>query len=84
MKATWGAWYWPTFLALTSGAFLVAEILALATNAANTLSDFAWRELGLPLTGRPPLHTASWLLSLGAWLTVAFWLTEHIWFRKFR
>lgn len=82
---TWGSIYWPIFLVLTSVAFLAAEILALFTNTANTLSDYAWRELGLPINFRGPIiHNAAWLLTLGAWLVVVFWLTEHIWFQRFR
>lgn len=84
-SATWGLWYWPAFLITSSLAFLIAEIIALATNVANTLSDYAWLEMGLlPLTGKNPVHTAGWFLSLGVTITVMAWLIEHIWFVRFR
>ena len=81
---TWGNVYWPIFLIAVSVLFLVPEILALATNAANTLSDYARHELGVPVNStKPVLHTAAWLLSLGAWLVGVFWLTKHIWFGEY-
>lgn len=84
MTATWGLWYWPSFLVVVSVLFLPAEIFALVTNAANTLSDYSWREMGLPLSGHAPVHSAGWFLSLGSWLVIASWLTAHIWFVRFR
>lgn len=80
---TWGLWYWPVFLITASVAFLIPEILALVTNVSNTLSDYAWHELNIPRPGTPVIHSAAWLLTLGVWLVMAFWLTWHIWFRKF-
>jgi hypothetical protein len=81
---TWGSVYWPWFLIVTSIGTLVPEIYALCTNSANTLSDYSWRELhvraGIPFSA----HTAAWLLSLGVWALLIFWVTEHIWFYRFR
>lgn len=81
---TWGRLYWPYFLIVTSLAFMGPEIFALATNAKNTLSDYAWYELGVKApTESFSAHSAAWLLSLGMWLVVAIWLTYHIWFERF-
>ena len=81
---TWGRVWWPVFLIVTSLAFLIPEVIALVTNVKNTLSDYARYELNVttPTQGFTT-HTAAWLLSLGVWLTVAFWLTWHIWWEKF-
>jgi hypothetical protein len=81
---TWGKWWWPIFLIVTSLAFLVPELIALVTNFRNTLSDYARYELNVttPTQGFTT-HTAAWLLSLGVWLVVAFWLTWHVWWAKF-
>lgn len=82
---TWGATYWPIFLIVTSVAFLAPEIYALLTNSANTLSDYSWHELGLPITFKGRImHNAGWALSLGAWATFMFFITNHIWFQRFR
>ena len=78
---TWGKQYWPVFLIAVSLAFLVPEILALATNVKNTLSDYAWYELDITTPQEHfSAHTAAWFLSLGMWLVIAIWLTYHIWF----
>lgn len=81
---TWGKVYWPWFLVITSLGFLGAEIFALFTNYKNTLSDYARYELNVKTpTEAFSAHTASWLLTLGIWLVLAFWLTFHIWFERF-
>ena len=81
---TWGRHYWPVFLIAVSLAFLIPEILALATNAKNTLSDYAWYELDITTPQEHfSAHTAAWFLSLGMWLVIAVWLTYHVWFQKF-
>lgn len=82
LHSTWGPHVWPWWLIAVAGSFLGLEIFALITNHANTLSDYAWRELGVQ--GVRSVHTAAWALTLGAWLTMAWFLTEHIWFMKFR
>lgn len=82
MNATWGPHYWPWYLIAAAAGLLGPEIFALFTRHANTLSDYSWRELGI--TGARPVHSAAWLLTLGAWLVMAFFLTEHIWFQRFR
>ena len=83
--ATWGNIFWPVFIIAVSVVFLVAESYALTTNVTNTLSDYAWRELGIPVNStKPVLHTAAWLLSQGAFIVVAVWLWRHIWYHEFR
>lgn len=81
---TWGSAYWPWFLIAVSLAFLAPEVFALATNPGNTLSDYAWRELNVSAGVSFDSHGAAWLLSLGMWGVAVFWLTEHIWFYRFR
>ena len=83
--ATWGKWYWPIFLILVVMEFMPAEIYAIATNTANTLSDYSWHELGVPAQeGVPFVHNAAWFLTLGTYLVVSTWLAWHIWGGKFR
>ena len=81
---TWGSDYWPWFLIAVSLAFLAPEIVALFTNTANTLSDYAWRELHVNADVKFGTQNAAWLLSLGVWGVFVFWITEHIWFYRFR
>lgn len=82
---SWGSTYWPWFLIAVSLAFLGPEIFALATGQpANTLSEYAWRELNVSAGITFSRHTAAWLLSLGMWAVFVFWITEHIWFYRFR
>ena len=85
MRATWGVWYWPVFLIVTSLLFLGPEIYALLTNTLNTLSDYASTQLGLNLsvTARQ-IHNAAWFLTQGVSLVVVIWLWFHIWYLKFR
>lgn len=81
---TWGRWYWSAYLIAGSVAFLGPEIYALFTNFKNTLSDYARFQLDVTTPQQPfTSHSAAWLLSLGAWLVVAFWLTFHVWFERF-
>jgi|HubBroStandDraft_2_1064218.scaffolds.fasta_scaffold376269_3 hypothetical protein len=81
---TWGRYYWPVMLIITSALFLVPEIYALFTNFKNTLSDYARYELNITSPTEPfTAHGAAWILTLGAWLVVTFWLTFHIWFERF-
>jgi hypothetical protein len=81
---TWGKWYWPVMLIVTSLLFLVPEIIALLTNFKNTLSDYARYELNVTTpTQQFSTHTAAWFLTLGVYITIAIWLFYHIWFEKF-
>ena len=78
MRPTWGLAYWPVFLVATIAAFAGPELAALFTNVRNTLSDFAWYELGLH--GRYDPHTWVWWVSLVGFVLVAAVLVGHIWF----
>lgn len=82
--ATWGYMYWPWYLAATALAFLVPEIYALFTNPRNTLSDYAWHELGVSLSAKPAIHGAAWFLTQGVFILIAMWLVFHIWYAKYR
>lgn len=76
---TWGKYYWPVALLFTSVAmFGIPELIALFTNHANTLSEYAWDELRV---GSIPLHTIAWYVSLAVWLLAVVILTLHIWWR---
>jgi hypothetical protein len=79
VKVTWGAVYWPVALCAVVMAFAPAELAALFTNPGNTLSWFAWTELGIG--GRYDPHTAAWWISLAGWALFVFVITGHIWFR---
>jgi hypothetical protein len=59
---TWGLWYWPTGLVITSLLFFPAEVYALFTNSLNTLSDYSYYELHMQTaTGRiTNIHTIAW------------------------
>ncbi len=82
--ATWGLTYWPAFILAVVLSFGVAETIALITNTRNTLSWFAWRELGVPLNGSTPLFTAAWYFSFALYIVVAVFLGIHIWFVRLR
>lgn len=77
----WGNWYWPAFLCAAFVLFAPAEIFALVTNSANTLSEYCWRELhvtrALELSG----HGAAWWASLVMWVIFFVVITLHIWYR---
>lgn len=81
---TWGLWYWPMGLIITSLLFLPAEIFALATNSLNTLSDYSYYELHMQTAaGRiTNIHTIAWWGSLVAWLLFVVVITGHIWLRN--
>lgn len=84
IPATWGLTYWPIYLIVVSLGFIPAETTALITNPANTLSDFAWRELGFPDKASPVPYTAAWYFSFAAYVMVVVFLAIHIWFRRLR
>lgn len=78
LHPTWGLWYWPNYLIGVGGAFLVAEVYAFFTNVWNTLSYYAWYEMGI--TGRLSPHHPAWWISFIAWLVFVVAITAHIWF----
>jgi hypothetical protein len=75
---TWGRVYWPVFLLVASLLFAIPELIAIFTNAANTLSEYAWQELKV---GTFPVHTAARWISLIVWLVFVAVITAHIWWR---
>jgi hypothetical protein len=77
---TWGAWYWTAALLAALALFLPAEIFGLATNPANTLSDFSrWQLAEYP--GEPAaLHAWPWFASQAAYVLIVMWLWGHIWY----
>lgn len=78
---TWGSTYWPIFLIIVSAFFLAPEILALFTNAANTLSDYCWRELSVNVAFGHGKHSVAWWLSLIGSVLAFIILVIHIWWR---
>ena len=76
---TWGGWYWPAGLSIASLLFVPAEIFALLTNSANTLSDYCWAELHV--NPHLTVHTSAWWASIVAWVLFVAVITGHIWFR---
>jgi len=81
---TWGKVYWSIFLIAVSLEFIGPEIAALLTNSKNTLSDYSWGKLEILPGEHFWHHGAAWLLTLGVWGVIVFWLTAHIWFYRFR
>lgn len=77
MKITWGIFYWPYWIVLTSLTFLVPEVIALVTNWRNTLSNYAWTELNV--SPHITVHTIAWYISLIVWLLFVVVITAHIW-----
>jgi hypothetical protein len=82
LEPTWGGYYWPFFLIVASLLFLVPELIALFTNATNTLSDYSWRELNVRGGLHFDQHTAAWGISLAAWLVFVIVITLHIWWKS--
>jgi hypothetical protein len=77
---TWGRWYWPLALIAVQLLWIPAELIALATNRANTLSDYAHNELSVTTaTVAHGIHTAAWYLSLAGWALFVFIVSWHIW-----
>jgi hypothetical protein len=79
---TWGNDYWPWALLAVVLIIMIPETIALATNAANTLSDWVWRVLhvnpgGGAISGWTFLHYAFFVL----WVGLFVWLTYHFFFR---
>jgi hypothetical protein len=81
VRTLWGHYYWPAFLTVVSLFFLVPEFIALITNSANTLSDYAWSEMNVSMSYSGGVHTAGWWLSLVVFIVAAVLLVIHIWWR---
>lgn len=79
---TWGMWYWPRYLIAVAVFLLGPELYALATNHANTLSDYAWSQLHVGLAfGPASVHSIAWWASLIIWILTVIALSAHIWWR---
>jgi hypothetical protein len=77
---TWGMVYWPVGLIIVSLLFIPAELYALFTNVANTLSWYCWHELNVTSTLTFDAHGIAWWLSFAAWIIFTVVITLHIWF----
>jgi hypothetical protein len=76
---TWGLIYWPLYIVAAIALFAGPELVALFTHSSNTLSYFAWWELGIG--GRYNPHTVFWWVSLLGFIAITATLIGHIWFR---
>lgn len=86
MKWLWApAHYWPVWLGVTIGTFLLREIWALATkHPQDTLSAFVWQHLHIVAKESIGHWTATDLLLFLTYVSVfVIWLPAHFWFRKF-
>jgi len=81
-EVTWGRWYWPLWLTVTTVTLMGPEVFALTEHAKNTLSEWVWEQLSVPAEQQLPWTAAHYLI-FGAWLTVISWLTWHFFFRRF-
>lgn len=80
IKTAWGNFYWPYWLILTSLTFIVPELLAVFTNAANTLTRYTHIQLSVTTaTVNAHIHTVAWYVSLIGWLVFVVLITIHIW-----
>jgi hypothetical protein len=82
--ASWGAWYWPAWLAVVAAGFLPAEIYGLCTNSENTLSAWVWRALRITSNQDWVKWSAADYLVFGGWVILVTWLTGHFFFGRFR
>ena len=78
---TWGKYYWPIALIFsTIGLFGIPELIALATNWHNTLTQYSWTELHI---NGVPIHGIAWWSSLLVWLLFVVVITIHIWWKGY-
>jgi len=76
--------YWPVWLGLFVGTFLLREIAALATGHPEaTLSDWVWKVLRITQNETPAAWSATDYLIFGVWVVLFTWLTWHFFFRRF-
>jgi hypothetical protein len=76
--------FWPAWLCLFTGVFLLREIWALASGRGyDTLSDWWWRALQVqpnqPMIDWDAMH----FLVFGLWCVLFIWLTYHFFFHDF-
>jgi hypothetical protein len=80
---TWGLWYWPFWIVISTAFFLPVECYALITNQAqNTLSEYCWHELDVTRALTFDSHGAAWWASLIMWGFFVIAITLHIWGRS--
>ena len=79
----WGARFWPIFLLSAAVVGVGAEIVALVTDARNTLSFWVWNELNVQRNTLPWDWSATQFLIFGLWIVTATWLTFHFFFHRF-
>lgn len=77
--------YWPVWLAVTLGTFLLREIWALvAGRPGDTLSTWVWDQLHIVARESITQWSAADLLLFCVYISVfVVWLPWHWWFRKF-
>ena len=77
--------YWPVWLGLGLGTFLLREIWALASRHPEaTLSDWVWRQLHIVAHETITQWSAADLLLFCVYISVfVLWLPWHFWFRAF-
>jgi hypothetical protein len=79
--ATWGSWYWPTWVVIALLSLLVPEVYALVTNVKNTQSYWVWHELDVHTGLAPNTWTSAHFIFFGLWSVFAIWLTGHFFWR---
>ena len=82
MPISWGLVYWPFAMVIMSAVFLPAEIWALFTNPANTLSEYCWHELNVTRALEISGHGVAWWASIVMWGFFVVAITLHIWYRS--
>jgi hypothetical protein len=85
LKWFWSpAVYWPQWLGMLTGTFLLREVWALASGRPNdTLSYWVWVHLHIVSNERISQWTAASFLTFGVWIVLVTWLTFHFWLHKF-
>lgn len=83
LRWAWSAGHWwPAWLGLFTGLFLLRETWALASGRpADTLSDWIWRALRVYSHQPVSEWGAGHLLVFGSWLVLVGWLTFHLFLR---
>jgi hypothetical protein len=86
MRWLWdAAHYWPIWLAVTVGTFLLREVWALASgHAQDTLSDWVWRNLHIVAHETAGQWSAADLLLFCTYVAIfMIWLPFHFFFHRF-
>jgi hypothetical protein len=85
LRTAWsGAVWWPVWLGVAVGVFLLREVWALASGRSqDTLSYWVWTALKVTRNESPSVWSATDFLVFGAWMTLILWLTFHFFLRRF-